>query len=330
MNCINYKRLTTNGAQKSLLILIILLEISSYTYAQTEFAPIGAKWYYGYYKDIELRLPNEYFTYESVKDTIVSGRNCSKLNIWYYTLQKDSIYWGFDLIYSDSGRVYYFYKNNFLLLYDFNVKLGDTLNLLLFNPNIPGLKDLPDIHYVKYRVWETGTILVNNEQLRYYNLSTISIDSLILRTKQLYFNNRIYEKIGDTNFIYGSLISTIDWYPFRSYLRCYSDNNLQYHVNNSVPCDTIITGINEDLTEKSAIILYPNPVYEKFYIKLKTSHFNIRNNFKIIDLLGHEYKFNQEQLNDQTYLIDISELQAGTYFLIIIDSRPFYQKLIKL
>jgi len=330
MNGFSFRRLVKNRVQKTLLIFIIFLEISSYTIAQTEFAPIGAKWYYSYYKDEELRFPIEYFTYESVKDTLVNGKTCNKLDIWYYNLKKESVYWGFDLLYSDSGRVYYFYKNKFQLLYDFNVKVGDTLNLLLYNPNIPRIKDLTDTHYVKYRVRETGTIKINNEQLRYYDLNTIKIEDLIIYGDQLCFDDRIIEKLGDTNFIFGKIISWIDVYRLRSNLRCYSDNNLQYHANNDVPCDTFYTSINGKITQKSSILLYPNPTDEKFYIESKNIPLNTKTTFKIIDLLGRECRFNQLQINDQTYSIDLKGLQAGTYFLIISGKKPIYQKVIKL
>jgi hypothetical protein len=324
MNTLKINRFSLNRIQKALLIFIIFLEISFYANAQTDFAPINAKWYYSYYKDLENLKPVEYFTYESVKDTFVNGKYCRKLDIWYYTLQKDSVYWGFDLIYSDSGRVYYFYKNKFLLLYDFNVKVGDTLNLLLYNPNIPRIKDLPDTHYVKYRVRETGTIKINNEQLRYYDLNTIKLDTQIIRGKQLCFDDRIIEKLGDTNFIFGKIISWIDVYRLRSNLRCYSDNNFQYHAKKDIPCDIFYTTINKKNIQKSDIQLYPNPVNDIFTIK---SSSNSTFTIEIYNTIGELIYFEDKIINTNTinlegqkpgiYLLQISTLTSSCYYKII-------------
>lgn len=312
---------------KALIFFVLLLKISAFTYAQTEWAPIGAKWYYGYFKDMAYPFPVEYFTYETVKDTFVNGKNCHKLDIWYFNLQNDTVYWGFDLMYSDSGRVYYFYKNKFLLLYDFNVKVGDTLNLLLFNPNIPRIKDLPDTHYVKYCIRNTGTLTINNEHLRYYDISIVKLqDPLIMTNQQLCFTNRIIERIGDTNYLYGKIVSPNDEYPLRSNLRCYSDNKIQYFSSNAVSCDTFISAINEKSAVEDNIILYPNPVADHITIENKKS----RNyNLQLYKINGQAI-FSENNIRTNIFTIDTQHWDNGIYYILITSkSESIVKKIIK-
>lgn len=329
------KNMKVNGTirknvPKLLLVFIVLFEFSTYTFAQTDFAPIGAKWYYSNRIDIG-QQKYQYFTYESVKDTMVNGKNCRKLDIWFYSHYSDSAYYGFDLIYSEAGRVFYYYKNNFQLLYDFNVKPGDTLNLLLFNPNLPFLKDLTDTHYVKYKIRDTGTTIINNEHLKYYKLGPLNYDSLILDGQQLIFNgDSITEKLGHGKYLFGEIISQLDQYPLWTKLLCYFDSSIEYHLDKHLTCENHIIAINDNSSDQKSILLYPNPASENLNLEIQTTKRYNKTDITIVDLMGKECKFNLHQLNQQTFSIDISNLQSGTYFLMISDTYPMYKKIIKL
>jgi hypothetical protein len=97
--------------------------------AQTEWAPIGAKWTYQIYNMWNYIFKFE--TYTSTKDTLVSNKICKKIII--NTLVIDSVnhtkttLMSYKLMYGENGKVYYSFKDTFLLLYDFSLKAGDTL-----------------------------------------------------------------------------------------------------------------------------------------------------------------------------------------------------------
>jgi hypothetical protein len=304
---------------KKIIILFAVITFSvTKIIAQNDFAPIGSKWHYGYYKDTE-NYTQEYFTYESVKDTLIEGKTCKKLDIWYFNKDKKATYWGFDILFSDSGRVFYYYKNKFNILYDFNLKVGDSINLLLYNPNIPGIKNLDDTHYVKYKIRNKGNVTINNKKIRFYDIRPATYDSLISNGMQLFFQGRIYEKIGDSLFLYGFLIPYN--YDFYAYLRCYSDTDFQYQLKLNVPCDTIYSNIEQNDKSNFGLLFYPNPATDKINIDC-----TIRQSLKmqVYNTVGQCVL--QKELNTQTNTIDISSLTRGIYILKLTSPNGTYEK----
>ena len=57
--------------------ILFLAIISLNSFAQTEWFPLGAKWYYTH------NMSDNYQTIEVVKDSLINGINAQKLNIIY-------------------------------------------------------------------------------------------------------------------------------------------------------------------------------------------------------------------------------------------------------
>ncbi len=98
---------------KKLLFTFMLAFLANIIIAQTEWAPLGAKWTYSYV--------NSPFHLQSIGDTIINGHNCKTIKVadWnnYYYTYKNSInqvfYWNFD-------------QNQFHLVYDFSKGQGES------------------------------------------------------------------------------------------------------------------------------------------------------------------------------------------------------------
>ena len=81
-------------------------------FAQTEFAPLGAEWFYTYDFGYCSNHLNRIF---SEKDTIVDGNNCRLLKQYYDNSNTASEKY---IMKQEQGKVYYYYKGIFNLLYD--------------------------------------------------------------------------------------------------------------------------------------------------------------------------------------------------------------------
>ncbi|MCD6113298.1 MAG: C10 family peptidase [Bacteroidales bacterium] len=107
-------------------------------------------------------------------------------------------------------------------------------------------------------------------------------------------------------------------------------------VTNNVGSDTLlkydyITVGNEGINDNSNsdnISIYPNPVKDKFFIKLDNSNLNI-NKIIITDNLGR-ILFNLENINEKSLSIDMSKYQKGFYFINIYTKNNIIVKKISL
>lgn len=119
----------------SVLLLFFLMQTGS-SYAQGgDFAPIGATWHYSYFNSNQ----NNFYGYiyqEVVKDTVISGQACRKLERMRIGVPRhdqsapiDSVTMSSIYLYSNPDTVFYYNDifERFLPLYIFNVEAGDTM-----------------------------------------------------------------------------------------------------------------------------------------------------------------------------------------------------------
>ena len=126
--------------------------------AQTEFAPIGAEWYYTYTFGC---CPEEHFNrVVSEKDTIVEGYNCRVLRQYY---DNSNIANEKYIIKQEQGKVYYYYQDQFNLLFDFDAEVNDIVEFTL-------LKDT--ILTVRYQI---ENITTNAQNLKTFTTKFIDI-----------------------------------------------------------------------------------------------------------------------------------------------------------
>ena len=152
------------------------------------------------------------------------------------------------------------------------------------------------------------------------------VDEKIYATNDLIFNGLIIEKIGNTSLLFGLPCVVVEMPPWHGPLRCYSDNEISYQLNNSITCDTIITFIKKEGTGSKKIIIYPNPVNEKINICMNFSNKKVTIN--IFNIFG------QRIINEVLYEpreIDVKFLTPGIYYLVVINKNGhFIEKFLKL
>src|SRR5690606_3744893 len=121
------KRLST------ILLLLFFLTQTNSSYAQGDFAPIGATWYYSWASN-EMQDVG-YFIYESAGDTTSQGQVCRNIKGTLYSkantpsAEVDTSDYPGLCVYSNPDTVFYYDVdlNRFLPLYIFNVNVGDTV-----------------------------------------------------------------------------------------------------------------------------------------------------------------------------------------------------------
>ena len=217
--------------------LIIVLLISFNSHSQN-FAPVGAKWHYN---ENNYGPPPYYINYilvESIKDTIVLGKNAKKLDAtWYWATGGISL-WDTYITYSDSNKVYLYRCNQFYLLYDFNANQGDTIHIV--DPECGWWDDtLIDVLIDSVTMENIGGVM---KKVQYVT----SIEGWGIGTKFI-------ESIGSDQYLLpvnGSFSVQIG--P----LRCYSDSLINYQL--VLDCEELVVGVAEDM-EQTEMLIYPNP-----------------------------------------------------------------------
>lgn len=304
------------------LIIFLLACFLSKTICQTEWAPIGAVWYYtkpyssskNYYQCIK---------FESVKDTIIKNSNCRLITIKFCSLTSN-----FDTVYlKQSGDSILYYNdnhNNFFLLYNFSAKAGDTIVVHNnnFNP-IPAYLFSGTIDYFKYKVINVDSIEISGYWLKRQKITSLQggdWGGFLFKP-----NNYIINKIGFDIYFFGRLgIMLLVLNDELGELRCYSDNDINYVAPDwDHECDYINTNVKTDIIENFTI--YPNPAGE--YIILE-SGLNIITRITVYDKLGRKMITYKTRENNAT--INLETIPSGMYFLgTSIYDKTIYTKFIK-
>lgn len=91
--------------------------------AQSEWAPVGAKWFYNCCANGNIMYSHlNYIVFE--KDTIVEGNNCRVLKRYYDNSSSASEKY---IIKESEDKIYYYHQNQFNLLFDFGVEVNDIV-----------------------------------------------------------------------------------------------------------------------------------------------------------------------------------------------------------
>ena len=214
------------------------------------FGAVGTTWYYG--GNIGAPPINSgYVKVESVKDTMVDGFLSQIL------LSEDYNYLGAytntyrDIIRSSNDSVFFYspVRNEFVLIYKFDLSVGDTFEL-----------DNPYFDFIpKYRlvVDSITTVSYNGENFRKFH--SHDLDSLNLSGREVYT-----EKFGREDWLFPFLgVSIPEHY---GPIRCFSNQDISINFQ-SYPCDFSPMNAIDDLRTEKAATIFPNPVVEKLYIK---------------------------------------------------------------
>ena len=309
---------------KKILLTLGAIIMGLYTHAQTEFAPIGAEWYYtctfGY-------LPNHFNHIISEKDTIVDGHNCRILKQYY---DNSNVMNEKYIIKQESGKVYYYYQDQFNLLFDFDAKVNDTLifsfmgvKYFFDNGNNPPFYSKDTIFSVRCVVEKITT---NVQNLQTFTTNILEEDRLELYfpstytyTEKMGLHSEFILKIEDIYYI-------PEFPPYKG-LRCYSDADFSFISDEwtimSLPCDYSFSNNINTLKEEENINIYPNPFHNNIFVFT-----NNKGNITITDISG-KIIHHSELLNGINE-ISTNHFPKGIYFVKVQNNNNQNFKIVKL
>ncbi|MEA3318124.1 MAG: T9SS type A sorting domain-containing protein [Bacteroidota bacterium] len=301
------------------ILVIILFGRNNISAQDIEWAPIGAKWYFNY---TNMYGVQEYFIYESTKDTVIKNQNCRKLKITHFNADGNSSHWGDEFINQESEKIFYFYEDTFLLLYDFSLNVGDTLKVNLNSKIFPNFSDTA---YTAHIVDSVGSMIINGIELKTQYLSLA--DDRIYGENDLCFHRVIIEKVGNLELLFGEPVVRVEMPPFYGPLRCYQDESIYFNVNGNEPCDTIITSITLLEENHNTINIFPNPTKDHLNIKFKEP---CNSHIVIYDINGNVL-LNKKSINTNRISLSINDFKTGFYFMkIMIEEITVFNKIMKI
>jgi hypothetical protein len=283
-------------------------------YSQTEFAPIGAEWYYsepnaGYTSDSDY----DYQKYISEKDTIIDGKTCRLITNRFYPAE---------IIYEENGSIYYYYLNDFRKIFDFTLNIGDTIDFE-FKCNTLKSMILGDTVVLLQCVVESITTeTIAEKEIRTFRtvfLENEELDYLILPSSYDYS-----EIFGQTFIRYNEFIPVLTGlaevaiFGYRT-MRCYHDNEIDYIANwwveKDKPCDEPFSLSVKDY-EKNNLHVFPNPAKNELTIQLSENFNTEQIRITIYDNVG-KLVFEKENSSEQIININIQNFSSGYYFVKI-------------
>jgi len=303
--------------KKSLLIFFILLFTPCALFSQ-DWAPIGAKWHYDSMDGGQSPPSSSYYLYESTKDTTINSKSCRKIEVTYYSSQYGTVIQPSEYMYSDSGKVYYYWSGDFRVLYDFNATTGDTIQV--YNRLIPDTNayySITDFRVDSVKLLKdviTDTSLYNNiDSLKLQYLRPVSTHGYWVS----FGSYPIIENIGSADEMFPTASFTI---PEKDGpLRCYQYDTLLYKPF-LLDCDYWIpTSIPDLLTVQQNIVVYPNPTTGQITI---TNLPKQTTGIIVYNVLG-ELVYDSPFINRH---IDLSCLPVGIYMLHIVQGEPIFRK----
>jgi len=301
--------------------------------AQSEFAPIGAEWYYTYTFGC---CPEEHFNrVVSEKDTVIDENNCRVLRLYYDNSNVANEKY---VIKQEKGKIYYYYQDKFNLLFDCDVEINDTVKFTfmykMYNNDFPLGKDT--LFSARYQV---EAITISDEILKTFKTKVLEEDILDfwgIPVPPYGYHTYLYtEKIGLKNLLGSPLhhkfIPVFDNIPHPAienyrWLRCYSDDDYFFISDKweeiGLPCDyPYITNIVAPKSE-DMINIHPNPFDDKIVIFTKKG-----NAITIFDVHGKVIYFSELFYGEN--IISTHHFPKGIYF-VNIQNKDGYNKTFKM
>jgi hypothetical protein len=308
---------------KKKLALIFLMTFSIGTNvvnAQTEFAPVGAEWYYSNNMWI-LQGYLDYEKYHVENDTVIEGHVCKIVTGRFQNATGGHLLTS-TIFRQDNEKIYHYFNNQFHLIYDFGVNVGDTA-VFSIPQNDTQTDSLMGIAPLRCVIDSIVTKIVNGEELKMVFSNIIFDDTLGFTSCNTY---NYMEKIGNLHVFmekYENLVTLAD---YLRELRCYEDEIINYRSDwfskYDLECDH--TGYIGIANFNKIYKIYPNPVSDILIIEADGV-----TDVCIYDITGkslfyHDVNANSDQLN-------VSFLPSGLYILQIkyADNKLTYHKIIK-
>lgn len=260
-----------------------------------QFAPIGAKWHYSASGNGTAPSAAEYYKYESVKDTLMEGRNAKKIVISYFKYNGTTAY-PEPLFTSDAGDTVYYYNKRyakFLPLYIFNVKKGDTITYHVPRPVQGSSKTTFRVVVDSVYYLEIGPL----KAIKTHPLDEFS------------FHKEYIQKVGGVSLMLHQSVGLIP--EGDGPLRCYRDD--ETYVNFAhIACDYRLTSGIEETDYSSTVSLFPNPTTTQLNVQTNAAYpveYRISNTLGQTVLSGKlqkEESISTEELKEGLYHVELS------------------------
>src|SRR5439155_24009426 len=194
----------------------------------------------------------DYTEVKSIGDTIINSHTCHHLQIVHGT---DCFYVDSNaFVYEENNVVYYFIEglNDFSVMYNFNLSVGDTLKGFVYPFN--------QLDIFMINIIDIIPTIINGHQLNKFIVNNITPNWNFSQTQ----TDTIIEDIGSLGYVLPQF-GFCD--PVAHQLRCFEDSLLGFYTTNvAASCDYISTGINDSYFS-STINLFPNPASD--YVELR-------------------------------------------------------------
>lgn len=305
--------------------IFILMLVGSSAYAQ-QFAPVGATWTYQIPKSNSLKVACA--QYRAEKDTIIAGRYCTIITLYFSQEDGTWVSEGRSEIVSSTANgdiVYVYFQDNFHIIYDFTAEVGDTI--VVTNETFDGffLNGISQQRRFAYKIDSISSVPFDSDTLSMQYVSYLSPpwDSI---TPEWGFGDvtdmgdnvlgRIVKGVGSLN--RAAMLGTSSGFSFVSfapdYLNCYQDED-KYYQFGDIDCDALIslhTAVHQETKgQGNQEKIYPNPFTESISIAHAPSEVS---QLSISDTQGQVIKaFQQDTMTN----INLSNLPSGVYFLAI-------------
>lgn len=281
-------------------LLIIIAGISLQLNAQaTEFAPIGAKWWYTVYAPFG---PPEDLILESQKDTLIGDLTCRKVTktLHEYYLADTYHNAGYELFYQDSSKIYLLDQLTGELkdYFDYSAELDDTIKTM-------ALSDNPSItsEYSESVVMDVKDTVVEGETLKMFileNITPVPDDFTFI------YPIRMLEKIGSIEQRFPEFIYAATDIPRAGPLRCYEDaGGLVKFIPEECEHTVAISELENDNYS-----LYPNPADDRVFLMSD----EVINKVILYDIHGNEFYLGTKS-EEKSFSFSISSLANGLYFV---------------
>ncbi len=290
-------------------------------------APIGAVWHYDAFGRNFCFFPwfEGYFTMESVRDTQMLGKTVRVIERRHgggLKIQERDF-----LMYEDSGKVYYYHDSlaQFMLLYDFEAKVGDTLVLRTDTASY----GFDYYHYssLSFRVdtgWAVTISQIDTVQMAGQHRKRYVVDPVDLEHRGDYYgfwDGTVIEGIGHLGNMFGGplVISLCDHI---GKLRCYQDSNGSVNFT-SRPCDYVPVpgvGIEDELAE-TGFRIQSSLETGSFFVAISHSQPYSQVECRLYTLTGQQVKTWARQMDNQGNwrgMVPTHELAPGSYLATLL------------
>jgi hypothetical protein len=297
-----------------LIALLLLLVFAGGLKAQTEFAPVGAEWYYEreIYNYDEWKYDRvAYDRFRSVDTITINGFLCKEIEL-FQNLDCDgnvNPYYETRYISQDGDRIYEIIDGERYLLYDFSKKIGEYW--LLTHYNDYDAENVADTVFVKNI---TEITLEDGSTRKMFETSAYNTGSAVYCTN-------IIEGIGLDKSLF-PFYQLVGPPPCRNTgIRCYSEDG-DYLIKSDVECDyegfPTDASINESEKEK-IMVVHPTLFSNNETISI-SSDSEIKD-VKMMDMLGRKIDISLYQTDEFSYQISLKERCNSGVYLIIVETK---------